>query len=100
MKRKDIAELAALFERILSEKETAEPQAAPPLLTAPDVAARLKINTQAVYRLARAGKLPAVQIGTRTRRWTENVVCEFIERGSICEESNQSKPLRLISARG
>jgi excisionase family DNA binding protein len=95
MKRTDMTELAALIERILSEKETAEPQAAPPLLTAPDVAARLQINVQAVYRLAREGKLPAVQIGTRTRRWTENAVNDFVERGGVREESNQPKALRL-----
>ncbi len=49
------------------------------LLTVPEVAAILRISTQAVYRLIREGRLPAVRLGRGVRvdhgmlrRWIES----------------------------
>jgi len=97
MKQSDVSELAACIARILAEKDTPEPPPAPSLLTARDVAKRLQVNTQTVYRLAREGKLPAVQLGTRTHRWTEDTVNNFISSGGNIEKSNSlpAQSLRL-----
>jgi len=87
---------------MLAERETATPQtAAPELLTARDVARLLNSNTQAVYRLAREGKLPAVKLSPRTLRWTEDAVSAFILRGGIAEQ-NDAAPnvLRGLRAAG
>lgn len=71
---------------------------AAPLLTARDVAARLRTNVQTVYRLAREGQLPPVETGRRTLRWTEAVVVEFIGRRGRATEQEQPhrKPLRAL----
>lgn len=98
MKRDHIKELTGLIERILSEREAAPPTIAPSLLTAPDVACLLQTNTQAVYRLAREGKLPAVKLSPRTLRWTEDAVLAFIASGGIQAESR--KTLRVLRATG
>ncbi len=73
-------------------------ESAAPLLTARDIAKRLQVNTQAVYRLAREGKLPAVKLGSRTLRWSEDVVMEFVSRRGVEDQAN-SKPLRLLQAK-
>lgn len=83
----------------LAQAETEEAQGppdAPRLLTARDVAQRLQTNTQAVYRLAREGTLPAVVLGTRSYRWTEQVVAEFIAQRGVRAQPNS---LRLVRAR-
>lgn len=73
--------------------------AAPQLLTAKDVAARLQTNTQTVYRLARGGKLPAVNTGRRALRWAGVTVEDFIRRGGVAADAGEearAKPLRLL----
>lgn len=101
MKREHVTELAGLIERILSEREVAHALAAPTLLTARDVARCLQTNTQAVYRLAREGKLPAVKLSTRTLRWTEDSVTAFIASGgTIVSDAGASKTLRGLRAAG
>ena len=79
--------------------DSAAPADTPSLLTATDVAERLQTNVQTVYRLAREGKLPAVQTGQRAKRWTENSVNEFIRRGGVVVEP-QPKTLRLLQGKG
>jgi excisionase family DNA binding protein len=99
-------EIRKLIERIIVEiKESDQPppevnqeRKAPRLLTARDVAERLQTNTQAVYRLAREGKLPAVPLGERTLRWTEESVADFIETGGVKPESEPTHALRLAEA--
>lgn len=81
-------ELTRIFERAKQEAVTliAEAQAEispPDLLEVDEVAARLKTNRQAVYRLARTKKLPAVNLGERTLRWTEEVVSSFIAENLV-----------------
>ena|SRR2546421_10210144 len=87
---------------IQAETEEASTTPAPSLLTARDVAQRLQTNTQAIYRLARDGKLPPdVVLGTRSYRWTEHTVDQFIERGGIAQRATQErKTLRLAGGRG
>ncbi len=53
------------------------------LLTAKDVAARLKISPRQVWKLASAGRLPApVRVGgSRSVRWRAADVAFFIEHG-------------------
>lgn len=97
MKREHIKELTGLVERILSERETSPPTA-PLLLTVRDVARCLQTNTQAVYRLAREGKLRAIKLSPRTLRWTEDAVMAFIAGGGI--ESETPKTLRVLRATG
>jgi len=94
------AEIARLISEIEPEQQTAP--AAPPLLIARDVAARLQTNTQAVYRLERKGKLPAVQLGQRTKRWTEDVVNKFIKQGGVVEQNDHApaKRLRVLHGNG
>jgi excisionase family DNA binding protein len=55
----------------------------PRLLTARQVADRLQVNTQAVYRLTREGKLPAVKLSERTLRWSEKIIGDFVARGGV-----------------
>ncbi|MGI8656896.1 MAG: helix-turn-helix transcriptional regulator [Pyrinomonadaceae bacterium] len=104
MKSEAIQKLSAQIARLLSEIEPEQQTApaAPPLLIARDVAARLQINTQAVYRLEREGKLPAVLLGQRTKRWTEDVVSEFIKQGGIVEQKGHApaKRLRVLHGNG
>jgi excisionase family DNA binding protein len=69
-----------------AEAEEMAASAAPRLLTAPQVADRLQTNVQAIYRLAREGSLPAVVLGTRSYRWTEHVVTDFIERRGVAAQ--------------
>ena len=98
MQREHIKELTGLIERILSAREAAAPPTSQTLLTARDVARLLQTNTQAVYRLARGGKLPAIKLSTRTLRWTEDAVMAFIAGGGI--EADARKTLRLLRATG
>lgn len=53
------------------------------LLTAEQVAERWQVPTGHVYRLAREGKLPTVQLG-RYRRWRLDAIEQF-ETGGGCE---------------
>lgn len=52
------------------------------LLTANEVAARWQVPSAHVYRLAREGKLPTVELG-RYRRWRLDAIEEF-ERSGGC----------------
>ena len=102
MKPETVEKLAADIARMIAERapEEAATVAPPPLLTARDVATRLQINTQAVYRLTREGKLSAVACGPRTLRWTEDAVCAFIAQGGVTEPGvEHSKTLRLLQAK-
>lgn len=101
MKLEAIQKLASDLVHLLSERaaeQDAKP--APPLLSARDVASRLQTNTQAVYRLAREGKLPAVQLGSRTLRWTDDAVNGFIARGGIAVEQRGNAPQKNLRLAG
>ncbi len=103
MKRETVEKLVADIARLIADRAPEETTtAAPlPLLTACDVAARLQINTQAVYRLAREGKLPAIKLSTRTLRWTEDAVSAFVAGGGIIESNaDASKTLRVLRPTG
>lgn len=98
MKGVEVEKLAADIMRLIAERTPAEsPVDAPRLLTARDVAERLQTNAQAVYRLARDGRLPAVVLGTRSYRWTEQVVTDFIARNGA--QSQAVNTLRLVRSR-
>jgi len=102
VKREEVEKLGADIARLLAERAT-EPSPspdAPPLLTAADVARKLQINRQAVYRLAREGILPAVVLGVRSYRWTEQTVVDFISRGGIAaQHEQQTNSLRFLRSR-
>jgi predicted DNA-binding transcriptional regulator AlpA len=94
--------IAEIFDRAKAEALALLSDAVPSveagagLLCARDVARRLQTNTQAVYRLAREGRLPAVKISTRSYRWTEEVVSAFIQANDT--EQHGAKTLRLLRA--
>ena len=48
----------------------------PPLLTAEQLAARWQVPTSHVYRLAREGRIPTVELG-RYRRWSVEAIEQF-----------------------
>ncbi len=103
MKSEALKKLATDIALLIADRapEEAAMPAPPPLLTALDVAARLQINKQAVYRLTREGKLSAIAIGPRTLRWTEEAVSAFITQGGINVQDNApAKNLRLLQAKG
>lgn len=101
MRPEYVTELAGLIERILTEREAVAQPAAPALLNARDVAHRLQTSTQAVYRLAREGKLPAVKLSPRTLRWTEDAVSAFVAGGGVAEPNDAApKILRRLRAAG
>ena len=51
------------------------------LLTVREVAARLKVSTRQIFKLAASGQLPRpVKVGGSTR-WRSTDIEEFIERG-------------------
>lgn len=52
----------------------------PRLLTAEQVAARWQVPKSHVYRLAREGRIPVVELG-RYKRFEETAVEEFESRG-------------------
>ena len=56
------------------------------LLTAEDLATRWRLTTAAVYRLTRAGQLPAVRLG-RYYRYRLEAVEEFERAGGCAERS-------------
>ena len=104
MKLAEVENISALVAQVIrdalaqSQAEEAAP-AEPSLLTARDVAARLQTNVQAVYRLARDGRLsPDVVLGPRTYRWTEHTVAAFIERGGVAAPA-AANVLRLVGSR-
>lgn len=49
-----------------------------PLLTAAEVAAQLRVSTMTIYRLIRAGELPAVRVG-RNYRVREEDLAAYLE---------------------
>jgi predicted DNA-binding transcriptional regulator AlpA len=102
MRREVIEKLLAEVARLVAEKEESAVNVAPSLLKACDVAARLQINTQAVYRLARDGRLPAVELGQRTKRWTEDVVSAFIKQRGAAMKDNRLRGdyLRVLQGNG
>lgn len=91
--------IAEIFDRAKAEALALLGNAAPVieadarLLSARDVAQRLQTNKQAVYRLAREGKLPAVKVSARCLRWTEETVSAFIQA-----KDRGAKTLRLLRA--
>lgn len=97
--------IAEIFDRAKAEALALVSDAAPRpetderLLRAGDVASRLQTNTQAVYRLAREGLLPAVRLSARRLRWTEEAVLSFISREDQ-KQSARSKTLQLVQGRG
>ena len=102
MKREEVEKLGADIARLLAERATEQSPSpdAPPLLTADDVGRKLQINRQAVYRLAREGVLPAVVLGVRSYRWTEQAVIDFVSRGGIAvQREQQTNSLRLMRSR-
>ena len=91
-RRRGQAGLAELAESYASELEGAigigraplatTPSPAPTLLHAPEVAERLRLNTQRVYALCRSGKLPHVRLG-RQVRVSPIALEEFIAAGGF-----------------
>ena len=70
----------------MSPSATESPVTAARLLTAGDLAERWQIPAGHVYRLAREGKLPAVQLG-RYRRFAVAAVEEFESGGGTTVRS-------------
>jgi excisionase family DNA binding protein len=73
--------------RDLNEKERQTNQeevvAIPGLLTAKEVGKMLGISARAVNRLAREGKLGCVQLTSRDRRFTQELVEEFVKAVTV-----------------
>ena len=61
------------------------------LLTAEDVARRWQIPKSHVYRLARGGRLPVVQLG-RYRRFSLAAIEDFEEAGGTIREDSYRDP--------
>ena len=55
------------------------------LLTADDLASRWQVRTSHVYRLAREGKIPTVELG-RYRRWRLEAIEQFERDGGVVSE--------------
>ena len=50
------------------------------LLTVEDVSTRLKLSVRSIYRLQKAGGLPAaIRIGPRAARWKEADIAAFVD---------------------
>lgn len=61
------------------QKNDEETRVSPKLLTATEVGEMLGISARTVNRLARTGKLGCVQLTDRDRKFTTELVQEFIE---------------------
>ncbi len=59
------------------------------LLTAAEVAERLRVSTMTVYRLIRAGDLPAVRVG-RNYRVREQDLVQYLEDQVVEPESDDA----------
>jgi excisionase family DNA binding protein len=60
------------------------------VMTPQEVADRLKLNKDTVLRLIRSGKLPAVKIGSKTYRITEDALAAFM-RGEQPKTTKNTK---------
>ncbi len=69
--------------------QTSKPLTAATLLTADDLAARWQVPKSHVYRLAREGRLPTVELG-RYRRFTIAAV-ESFEAGGGTQTASQAE---------
>ena len=58
------------------------------LLTAPQVAEALGFTVDWVYRMAKAGKLPTVKIGSNVR-FREDQILEYLERHTQTKEAKK-----------
>jgi excisionase family DNA binding protein len=71
------------------------------LLTAPEIAERLGVNTHWVWAQARAGRIPHVRLG-RYRRFRESAieawVCELEASSSSSSSSSSVAPARTRRA--
>lgn len=66
------------------------------LLTAEELAERLRVNTEWVWAQARAGRIPHVRLG-RYRRFRESAIEAWLsdlERGDIGPSTRSIRPLR------
>lgn len=55
------------------------------LLTAGQLAERWQVRTSHVYRLAREGKIPTIELG-RYRRWRLEAIEQFERDGGVSSE--------------
>jgi excisionase family DNA binding protein len=68
------------------------------LLIADEVAKILRVDRQRVYELTREKALPAIKLGLRQYRYSEDAIRAFLERGGLEEgssESQSSAPARI-----
>lgn len=61
----------------------------PHLLTVEEIAETLGLSAQAIYRLTKAGKLPAVKIHSRALRFDPDAVREALEQLTVHDASAQ-----------
>ena len=72
MKQSQLEILSTLMQALAAD--SAEPAAAPALLTRGEVAARLKVSTRTVSRLVKSGDLTPVRLGRRCVRFDSRAV--------------------------
>lgn len=53
------------------------------MLTVPEVAAELRIDSSSVYRLIRSGALRAVNVGTRRKVVSREALDDFVRSGGV-----------------
>jgi excisionase family DNA binding protein len=63
----------------------------PKLLTAKDVGKILGISAKAVNKLAREGRLGHVKITARERRFTKELVEEFVRAETVCRDTRRDE---------
>lgn len=62
------------------ERPTTSEAPASPLLTVQEVAARLRVSTDTVYRLVRLGRLPKQVKLLRSSRWRASDIDDYINQ--------------------
>lgn len=62
----------------------------PPLMTAEQLAARWQVPKAHVYRLAREGRIPTVNLGPRYRRWRLDEIERFERDGGNSQQEAAS----------
>lgn len=68
-------------------------------LTARDVADRFSVSERAIYSWVDRGLLPAVRVGTRLIRFTEEGLAEFLRRSDPMGAGDSVRPRRFGSNR-
>ena len=81
MPQKISAELAELFRRLSEALAKLNPEENNNLLTVAEVASRLRVKPDYVYRLERRGDIPSVRIG-RKIRFRSSDIDKYLKRAS------------------